>query len=209
MVARAKLENIKPWGLVWNQANLGYHANHWTADSRIKFVKINVPSLCLLACNMGTDQESSWHGCARLGCVHRIHETWVPAQNWCSHPKLMKLLQIQQLGYRVEAWSTALPISRSAINFDADSVRLVMQLSMEGKYNQSQTYRAFFPFWNTTADPTWQAIGIPQVNLIGRLPPFRLDSPGGRSLIFHRIRYSIKPDKIKGLVGGMLWITGK
>jgi hypothetical protein len=58
----------------------------------------------------------------------------------------MKLLQIQQLGYRVEAWSTALPISRSAINFDADSVRLVMQLSMEGKYNQSQTYRAFFPF---------------------------------------------------------------
>ncbi len=73
--------------------------------------------------------------------------TWVCAQNSrnlgaCT--KLMKLLQIQQVGFRVEAWSTALPISHSAINFVADSVRLVMELSMGGKYNQSQIYRVFF-----------------------------------------------------------------
>jgi hypothetical protein len=158
---------------------------------------------------MGTGQESSWHGCARLGCVHRIQETWVPAQNWCSHPKLMKLVQIQQVSYRVEAWSTALPISHSAINFDADTVRLVMELSM-GVSTISLKHTGFFYFflkhnsrpnltscWHPPSQPLWQT------------PPFRLDSPGGRSLIFHRIRYSIRPDKIKGLVGGMLWITGK
>jgi hypothetical protein len=36
------------------------------------------------------------------------------------------------VGYRVEAWSTALPISHSAIKVDADSARLVMELSMGG-----------------------------------------------------------------------------
>jgi hypothetical protein len=80
----------------------------------------------------------------------------------------MKLLQIQQLGYRVEAWSTALPISRSAINFDADSVRLVMQLSMEGKYISVSNIQGFFSFlkhnsrpnltsyWHPPSQPHWQ-----------------------------------------------------